>query len=261
MILGTDRPDYFTGNSQYGSFQNVVSKGYNASIYGDIYLTGFFYILWTRLPDIMKDNTEELGNFKEMTRVLNNAVQLPGRELQFTEVTTGFGGASKLAIPTMISNGNDLSITYNELSGLPMLKFNQRWITAIRDPISGLSDIPNYGLKTYTGDILYITTKPVHYKDQGSMGVLTGSFPNEQIVESAHLFTNVFPTNDPQELLSATIEASDKIDVQINYKFANMWNGEEARKFASSLLDSMIKVKDMGTYKVGPDGSIDSTLS
>lgn len=260
MIKHTTYTDYFTNGSQYGNFQNVVTKGYNAGIYGDIYLSGFAYIIWTKIPTFMAEGTELIGDFKAMSRTLYKAVQIPDATLNTTEVVTGFAGTNRLSIPTTIDIDTSLTITYNELSGTPMTKFHQRWISAIRDYASGVSDIANYGINNYTGELLYITTKPVHYKSQGSFGSETNSVPNEQMIETAHLFTHVFPINDKQSNFSMNIESSDKIELDITYKFSHMFMGDAVNKFATTQLDNIIKLKDMDNYKINVDGTVDSTF-
>lgn len=219
MIRNTQIVDYFTNGTGYGNFQNVVTKGFNTGIYSDIYISGFFYIIWTRVPDFMKEGTELLGDFRSMSTVMCTGVNIPNVTLNATEVVTGFAGTNKLSIPTTIDMDTSLSISYNELSGTPITKFHQRWISGIRDYASGVSDIPNYSIRNYTGELLYITTKPVHYKTQGSLGQEMGTAPNERMVETAHLFCNVFPTTDNQSLFSANIESSDRLNIEMQYRF------------------------------------------
>lgn len=254
MIRNNVTSNVFTQVKDVSVFQNSVIKGYNASIYGDIYLSGYGYIVWTRIPEILTEKYNPmLGDFREISRTLYKAVQIPDVTLNVTEVVTGFGGTNKLSIPTTIDMDTNLSITYNELSGTPITRFHQAWISAIRDYASGVSDIPEYGLQTYTADLLYFTTKPVHYASQGSLGSSTGTVPNERIIETAHLFTHIFPTIDKQSNFSMNIETSDKIEVEVPYRFSQMFMGDAINKLAEEQLPLAIRLKDMDNYAIKND--------
>lgn len=246
MISNTYNGNNFAKAPDKTGFANIVTKGYNANVYGDVYLTGFFYIFWTRLPAFLTktDVTNVLGEFPQLTRVLNNAVTLPDITLNTTTVITGFGGSSKLPIPTTIDVGEDLTIKYNELSGTPIARFHQRWISGIRDYACGLSEIDDYKIKNYTGDLLYITTKPV----------MKTSNTNSAIIETAHHFTNVFPTTDRQSLFSSSIDNSDKVELEITYKHGGMSSGESARKLAESTMASMMKTISMDKIEITTQG-------
>lgn len=256
MIRYTTPANHFVHASSAfsGAFNNIVTRGFNTNIYSDIYISGYFYIFWTRLPSFLGNEVAGIGDFRKMSMVLNTAVQIPSVNLQYTEVTTGFANTNKLRIPTTIDYDRTLQISYNELSGTPMTKFHQMWITGIRDYTSGVSDIKDYGIKNYTGDLLYITTKPVHYKSQGSFGKETNTIPNANIIETAHFFSNVFPTSDNQALFSGNLEQSDKILLDMQYSFSEMFMGEGVNTFASEKLDQIIKLKDMGHYQIRDEG-------
>lgn len=249
MIRHESIQTHFTGGANYNKdFTKVVTKGFNATIYSDIYLTGYGYIMWVKIPAFLNDTKIKTanGDFKSMTAVLMKSVRIPSVNLNTVEVTTGFANTNVLSIPTTIDMDRSLQIVYNELSATPISKFHQAWISGIRDYASGVSDIANYGINTYTGTLLYVTTKPVHYSTQGSSGQET----NRQMVETAHLFTNVFPTTDNQANFSMDLESSDKVEVEMNYKFSQMFMGDAVNKFAEKQLSSMIRLKDMDAYSI-----------
>ena len=261
MITYAYPTNYFTNNAEIkNNFANAVTKGFNTSIYSDVYISGYFYILWTRVPTFLKENVDNLGDFAAMTSRLYKSVEIPAVTLNTVEIVTGFSNTNKVNIPTTLDYDRNLTVTYNELSGLPITRFHQRWISGIRDYSSGVSDIPNYGINTYTGELLYITTKPVHFQQQGSFGQSTGTTPNERMVETAHLFSKIFPTTDNQNLFSGNIEASDKVEQPISYRFAEMFMGQAVNDFAVNNLDRMIKLKDMDAYTINEDGTIIGTI-
>lgn len=255
MITFKSSANHFVNPSNFkGSFDNVVTRGFNTNIYSDIYISGYFYLYWVRLPNFMKaDQTIQLGDFTKMSMVLNTSVQIPSVTLNYTEVTTGFGNTNRLSIPTTLDYDRSLQISYNELSGTPMTKFHQRWITGIRDYTSGVSDIENYGITNYTGDLLYITTKPVHFQSQGTFGKETGTVPNQNMIETAHYFSNVFPTTDNQSVFSGNLEQSDKVPLDMTYRFAEMFMGESVNNYAANKLAEIIRLKDMSQYAINPN--------
>lgn len=252
----TDAEEHFTGKDAI-DFSNAVTKGFNANLYSDIYLTGYGYIMWVAMPEFLKDEKikKSIGDFEKMSAVLMKAVRIPSVNLNSVEVTTGFANTNVLSIPTTIDMDRSLQIVYNELSGTPMTKFHQTWISGIRDYASGVSDIKDYGIKTYTANLLYITTKPVHYEAQGSFGSHGGGTPNKRMVETAHFFTNVFPTTDNQANFSMDLESSDKVEVEMNYKFSQMFMGAAVNKFAEDQLKNMISLKDMDSYNIDATGA------
>lgn len=250
MILNTGTYQNFTSCEKYSSFADAVTKGYNASIYSDVYLTGYFYIYWVGIPSFLDEAKKELSDFRHLTRVLYTGVQIPDMTLNSTEVVTGFSGTSKISIPTTLEYGTDLTISYNEISGTPISKYHQLWISAIRDPASGLSDIKDYGLNNYTGSLLYITTKPTHYGTNGSFGKSTSAAPNRQIVETAFLYPHVFPITDRQSLFSGSLESSDKLQVEVSYKCGTPFTGDAVKKLAENYLDKMMISRDADSYNI-----------
>jgi len=241
-MIDTSRSDKSTVSPEAG-FSALLTKGYQPQAI-DPYITGYFYVLWTRLPDFLTNQGNVLGaNFSHLCRVVNNGFTLPDITLNTTDVPLGFGGTNKLSVPTNIDMSNEISIKYLELSGLPVSRFHTSWISGIRDYASGVSQIKNYSQYNITGDCLYITTKPVMNNDN-----------NKQIIESAHLFTGVFPNTDKQSSFAGDLTSSDKVDLEVPYKFHQMFHGKNTLAYAEGKLAQMIKLADMSAFNIADGG-------
>lgn len=202
--------------SAYKDFSTAPTKGMANSDIIDPYISGYYYLVWIRKPaGIVGDKAGQVPKtfFDDITRVLSSGVTLPGITLNTTDVVTSFSNASKVSTPTSIERDNTLGIKFNEMSGLPIIKNISNWIFSIRDPLTGLSKVANYGIKNISGDLLVILTKPILSSAANAQ--------DEGFIERAYYFTNLFPTNIPDDILSPDLATQDKIEVDIQFKFTN----------------------------------------
>ena len=189
----------------------------------EMYVTGYWYIIWTRLPDFLGDD------FNSIMRFSNKGLTLPDVTLSFAEANVGFAGAGKVSVPTTIDVGTEFTLKFQEYSGLPVIKGIRKWVQAIRDPFTGTSKIKNYSWQQYTGECLAVLTKPV-FGDAAS--------PDE-LIEDAFLFTRCMPSNVPNSALNQDSTASDLVAPDINFKFSAMFNCESTIEYAKSKLEEL----------------------
>lgn len=194
----------------------------------EMFVTGYWYIIWTRLPSGVVDE-----DFNSVMRFTNKGLTLPDVTLSFAEANVGFAGAGKISTPTTIDVGTEFTLKFQEYSGLPVLKNIRKWVTAIRDPFTGTSKIPNYSWQQYTGECLAVLTKPV-FGDTGG----------EDIIEDAFLFTRCMPSNVPNSALNQDSTASDLVAPDINFKFAAMFNCDNTIEYAKKKLSELKVVKE-----------------
>ena len=226
-------------------FSGLLTKGYQPESY-EYFITGYYYILWTKVPSFIDGQLGAQNAFKHLARVSNNAVTIPDITLNTVEVLSGFGGTNKIPVPTNLETQNEMSVKYYEYSGTPLTKAHQAWISAIRDYASGVSIIQNYSWINYTGEMLYITTKPVKFTDTER--------PTPDLIETAHLFTGVIPQPDKQSSFNSDLGTSDKVEQEISYKFAQMFMGKDVHEYAATKLSEMIKLADMSDYSIQDGG-------
>ncbi len=226
MSLLTDINRIAGGAVQASSaFSNALDRGYQPDI-SDPYISGYYYILFTKVPDFIGDNV------LNVMRVANNAVTFPDITLNTTEIVTGFGGSGKVTHATSVDKSSDFSIKFNEYTGLPILNTAAQWQQAVRDYNVGLSAIQNYSLSAYTGEVLVALAKPVLNDVKDTQ--LDGGW-----LEKAFLFTKVFPTNVPFSLLNQEITSSDKIEVDLQFKHSGFFHGANVNAYALSKFTSL----------------------
>ena len=220
------------------NYAGAPTKGPGDANLIDPFISGYYYLVWTRKPsEMVGDGDGQIDPlfFSDIARVLNNAVTLPGATLNTTDVATAFSNASKISMPTSIERDNTFSVKFSEMSGLPIIRNIEKWVFGIRDPLTGLSSVKDYSLKNISGELLVILTKPIlasAAKDNETNGY----------IEKAYLFTNVFPTNVPDDVLSPNLETQDKVEVDIQFKFTNCITSPNVDKLAETQLnDSVFK--------------------
>jgi len=188
------------------------------------YTTGVVYLFWTRLPKFVD------RGFNEVTRVLQNQVQIPGYTLNAADGNMGFNGTGKIYAPTTLDADNTMTVSYNEQMDLPTLKNIKNWVFSIRDPQSGLSIVSDYSLKNITGDLLVIFTKPVMYSQDAV---------DNNLIQETMLFTKASPTTVPMDILNSSKDASDKVLIDVPFKFQDMVMSDDVRKLAEEKLASI----------------------
>jgi len=222
------------GATDISAFSAARNRGMQPKV-SDPYLTGYFYVMFTKVPTFIDPNTVQAF------RVAHNSVTLPDITLNTTEIVTGFGGAGKVSYATSVDKGTDFSIKFTEMSGLPIINSIAQWVQTIRDFNTGLSSLENYSLPAYSGEVLVVMTKPVLNDVKGEQ--VGGNF-----IEKAFFFTEVFPTNVPFSGLNQDITASDKVEPEITFKHAGFYHGQKVNEFAAAKLtdlmgDSMLTFK------------------
>lgn len=227
-------------NNMQSAFAQADSLGYRA-LTEDPYLTGYYYVLFTRVPSFIETDITN-----QIFQVTQNAVTLPDVTLNSTEVVTGFGGAGKMNYATSVDVGTDFSIKFLETTGMPIINTIAQWQEAIRDTNTGLSTLKDYNLKSYSGEVLVILTKPQFVNGQYTVANNPRSF-----IEKAFFFDRAFPTNVPFSNLNQDIASSDKVEHDIPFKHSGFYHGELVNTFAATRLQSIMSMQNMLRMPVG----------
>lgn len=217
--------DLIQGASEISSFSNAPSRGLIEEHVSDPYISGYFYVLFTKVPEFVDPNV------LQVFRVQQKAVTLPDITVNTTEIVTGFGGAGKEVHVTSVDKGTDFNIKLLEQTGLPVINALANWVENMRDYNSGLSSLKNYSLSQYSGEVLVVLTKPIL---DGVKDEQAGSF-----IEKAFYLTKVFPTSVPFSSLNQDITASDKVEIDVPFKHSGFYHGEAVNKFAASKLTQL----------------------
>jgi len=206
------------------SFVNVKNQIATRNMGGTLvgiaepYVTGYHHIWFDLLPDIVQvgnDSATDSLTTDEIKALLAGSclsVTPPGGTLNKISFT-GLGG-TKWAVPGSIDYGDSISIKFVEYSGLPICQIFHEWVKGIRDYRTGVSsklisgaDRSGYSKKLYAGKLYYWTTAP-----------------DGVTIEYYACYTGVFPTKDPQDLLSSDVENVGKIEPEIEFNVDYIWH-------------------------------------
>lgn len=156
----------------------------------DYYVTGFSVIKWVKLPPFFEKDPD-LKYFGSLTEKVFRSFQgIDDISLNMNNATVGYA-AREVNFPGQITTGNsNFSLEFDEYDGLVITKLFTKWISAIRDPNTGIATYPRqYGLeytaKNHSAELLYVALRPdVNNTDK-------------DVVESAIYYSHVIPTNIP----------------------------------------------------------------
>ena len=120
---------------------------------------------------------------------------------------TGIGG-KKWSTPSNIDVGDTVTVSFFEVSGMPITKIISAWVDMIRDMRTGTSLIEqdDYTKKKYSATGIYFLTKP-----------------DGKTMEMAYYFTGMFPQKKPTDSLSLDVATNDKVDMDIDFNADNVW--------------------------------------
>jgi len=229
-------PGFSTQNT-IGIVDNNVEDILNPAV------TGYFYLVWTRKPNIPGVSAEAIA---DITRVLVNKVTLPGITLGKAETVNGFAGTSKVTAPTTVDYSRETTIGINEQMGMLALKSFENWVFAIRDPHTGLSRIVPYTMRNISGDLMIIVAKPVRPTDTPIEGQETVG--DDYYVEKAFHFRHIYPTGVPYDIISPSKESSDKIQYDVPFAFREMAANEKTQAWAGKEIAKLLKVSSWDAY-------------
>ena len=166
---------------------------------------------------------DEIGldpNFFElMERTIKEVSGFPKIELNVGTITGGFTN-NEHVYPTEISkNLTELTLKFQEFSGTPFTKQFRKWVTAIRNPETGLYSLSNYGLPYYSVSMLYVVTSPgigSHYADARKDAVefaalATAMYPKSIDLDKYNYNTGDHPLNELDQNFGCNFHIGEEI--------------------------------------------------
>lgn len=229
------------------SFANVgvnrLTRNFGGTIAGvaDPYVTGYHFISFAMLPVNLPLFVGESLDSDRIKNILAGSclsVTPPGGTLSKIEFT-GLGGI-KWAVPGNIDYGNSVSVKFLEFSGLPILKIMHGWVKMMRDYRSGISNVPTppgYTKSAYSGIMYYWTTAP-----------------DVKTIEYYACYDGVFPTKDPQDLLTSDVETVGRLDIEIEFNVDYVWHEEWVKNKCQLLTDNVYALKSSLIEQYGERG-------
>jgi hypothetical protein len=211
----------------------------------DPFITGYAFIMWTKLPQFFKDTTMK-KNFQALTEKNFKAFSgVSDMTLQVEDMTTGFAGNSYGVATNLQKENTSFTLTHYELAGSPIRELYQYWVTGIRDPETGLAhyngniDTLGYSAKNHTGELLYVVTDP------------SGS---EKGIEFACYYTNVMPTKIPMGHLNYSSGDHAVQEIEIDFR-GNFHQSQAINDLAVSAMKVYKIQKQYGDYSLNNSGS------
>ena len=213
---------------------DAVTRKHVGLIKTEPYVKGYWY-LYIDLPKAMKDSLKyPIESWRKLFSGLSVNFTPPSNTINYADVSHIGGSVSKHFIGRQ--KGNDFSITYNELSGLPIYKFHLAWINLLAD--AGLSLGSVSAPEEYKTQFLVIQTKPV-----GSNALGSFQFKEEHIEQVFLLLGVVPPSVDQSGALDSDITSPATVTLSYSY-MCDDWYTEfeipELKKIAADILNNKI---------------------
>lgn len=196
----------------------------------DPLVTGYAFIVWTKLPFWVKNTYE---NFADMTQKNFKSFEgLSNIELQTAQYAHTFNANNYEYATTIQKQNTNFTLKHQEFSGNPIKNMYQFWVTGIRDPETDIAVYPRafgctYGAKNHTGELLYIVTRPDANNVENSN------------VEFAAYYTAVMPTSVPIAHFNYQQGTHDSPEIDINF-VGDLHIGPEVDNFAQDVLADAI---------------------
>ncbi len=151
----------------FSEFQTQKGKIFNSGIGGlkkvaDPYITGYSFIKFYP-GDLLVDEIglpESNLFFELMEKSFKEVSGFPRQELGTTAINGGFTQNEHMYPSEIGKNITEISLRFQEFTGSPYTREFRKWVSAIRDPETGLYQLSKYGLKYYSVSMLYINTSP-----------------------------------------------------------------------------------------------------
>ena len=220
------------------------------------FVQGYAYWIWTKLPKFFSE--EMAKKFKAMTeKNFKSFSGLSNITMDTDSVTGGFAGNTYDVATNLKKPDGSFTLKHQEYMGSPIRKLYEYWIYGIRDIETGLATyhgkIANgtlqYSIANHSAEGIYIVTDP--------SGALGAQSANGNPIEYACYYTNIVPTDIPQDHLNYS--AGDHGLTEIDIPFKGVWHrSEKVNTLAKSLLKARAHSM-LATFGSYGDGSSMST--
>ena len=199
-----------TASLQKSIYDNIFTRTFGGTVepaVADLFISGFGYFWFDKLPAKLSEYSGMTDDeMKKVLAALCQRVTPPTRTLNKT-TQTGLGG-KKWSTPSSIDVGDAITLSFFEMSGMPITRITSAWLDMIRDMRTGTSLLEgdDYSKSKYSATGLYILTKP-----------------DGKTLEYALYITGLFPQKDPTDNLSFDVATNDKVDIDIDFNVDNVW--------------------------------------
>lgn len=165
--------------------------------------------------DRMWSDVDGAGNM--LSGLVEAVSGVPGGTLNFVDVVAM--GGTKWGIPSNFDFGDQITLRFRELSGMPVKNMITSWVNLIRHSNSGVSMLPNgeYTKSNWTADLTYFILRP-----------------NGLSVEAGIVFEGIYPMSDLSSQIATDITAVDGLTYDVNFHVDAMyWDSNTTAKAQS----------------------------
>jgi hypothetical protein len=219
--------------------RNLATRRFNLSLnQEDAFVLGYFGVSFefsgasaseiARVAQNASDKSADRrlwneSNLGDMFSSLTEAVSgVPGGTLNFVDVTAM--GGTKWGIAGSIDFGDQVTLRFRELSGMPVRKAIAAWANLIRHTNSGLSMLSSneeYTKTNWTADLTYWIMRP-----------------NGKSVEAGIVFQGIYPMSDLGSQINTDITSVDGQTFDVNFHVDAMYWDSNTTAKAQNLVNS-----------------------
>jgi len=206
--------------------RNIFNKRFNSELnHEDAYVSGYFGISFIIKSEILQAinksadseaganlKTWDASNGPKMLSTLCEGVTtVPGGTLNNVDITS-MGGA-KWGAPGSVDFGDQITLKFRELSGMPVRKFITGWTNLVRNSNMGISELHSgspiapmdYTKTNFESELLYWTLKP-----------------NGKTVEFAASYHGIYSMSDLSSQITTDYETVDGQTFDVNFHVDDM---------------------------------------
>lgn len=205
------------------SNRNLVSKRFSLGLNSeDAFVLGYFGTMF-EMSGTLKDEIDKAAqkatdqdskrrhwSKDDMPRMLSGLIEgvsgVPGGTLNKAEITAM--GGTKWGMPTNFDFGDQITLKFRELSGMPIRKCIAAWMNLCRHTNAGISMLVDneYTKTNWTADLTYWIMRP-----------------NGKTVECGLVLQGVYPMSDLTSQISTDLTAVDGQTFDVNFHVDDMW--------------------------------------
>lgn len=219
--------------------RNLASRRFNLGLnQEDAFVLGYFgtnFAFSGKTADEIIKSAETSSDKSGTRRLWSNADELadmfsslcesvsgvPGGTLNFVDVTAM--GGTKWGIAGSVDFGDQVTLRFRELSGMPVRKAIAAWANLVRHTNSGLSMLVDneYTKTNWTADLTYWIMRP-----------------NGKTVEAGIVFEGVYPMSDLGSQINTDITSVDGQTFDVNFHVDAMYWDYRTTMTAGGLVES-----------------------
>lgn len=187
----------------------------------DPMISGFGVVFFTYLPSVLNSNQN-----KQILTALCTNTQFPGMTVNVEEYAGRDGG--RWRVPTTIAmSGQDITLHFWELVGIPVYRLIASWITLLRNPQYGYMTEINWRQSEYKGKLMYCACTP------------------DMKVQYAKVYGGIMPTNLSDNSFDSNIENQAKVEYDVTFSFDHYpYSSTEITSQAQNMVDLMLSESD-----------------